>query len=75
MRLLDNKTPQVEFYNMNALILAGISTNKEVIVNMNGYGAISANDEAEIFLHCLLYICTIYITRRRGIEWKSIDIW
>ena len=46
MKCVDNKTPQVEFDNINALIMAGMSTNKAEPFKMNGYGAIDANDKA-----------------------------
>ena len=46
MKLCDNKTPHIDFYNIHAFILAGMSNNKAELVKVNGYGAISANDEA-----------------------------
>ena len=45
MELLDKKTSQVEFDNIRALILVGMSTNKSELVKFNGYGAIFANGE------------------------------
>ena len=60
MEFLCNKIPQVEFDNINALIISGISTNKAELVKVNGYGAIADNDEsANIVLNCLLCICPI----------------
>ena len=46
MKLLCNKTTQVEFDNIHASILAVISTIKEEFIKVNGYVAVSANDEA-----------------------------
>ena len=46
MLFLDKTIPQVELDNIHALILAGISTNKAEVVEVNGYGAIYADDEA-----------------------------
>ena len=46
MEFLYNKTPKVELYNIHALILSGVSTNNAELVKVNGYGTISANDEA-----------------------------
>ena len=46
MKLLDNKTPQVEFDNIYAFILAEMSTNKAELVKVNGYSAIVSSDEA-----------------------------
>ena len=47
MDFIDNKTPQVESEKIHAFILAVISTNKAELVEVNGYGYISANDETE----------------------------
>ena len=46
IQFLDNKTPQVEFNNIHAFILAGISTNKAYLVKVNEYGDMFSNDEA-----------------------------
>ena len=45
MELLDNKTPQVVFDNIHALFISKNSTNNPELVQLNGYGAISANDK------------------------------
>ena len=45
MILLNNKTPQVEFDNIHAFIIAGMSTKKAGLIKVSGYGAISINDE------------------------------
>ena len=45
MEFLYNKTPQVDSDNIHALILAGMLTNEVELVQVNGYDAISANDE------------------------------
>ena len=45
MNFLEKKTPQVDFENIHALIISGMSTNKAETFQVNGYGAISANDE------------------------------
>ena len=47
MKFLDNKTPKVEFENICVLILSGMSNNNAELVKVNGYGAISSNDESE----------------------------
>ena len=50
MEFLDNKTPQVNFYNIRVLIISVMSTNKSELVKVNGYGAIAANNKsANIF--------------------------
>ena len=46
MELLYNKTPQVYFDNIHALIIVVISTNKAELVKVNRYGAIAANNES-----------------------------
>ena len=46
MELLDKNTPQSEFDKIYALILKVMSANKEELVKVNGYGAISANYNA-----------------------------
>ena len=56
MKLLYNKTPQVEFDNNNVLIIAVMSTNKEELVEVNGYGDKAANEEAAD------KFCTVYFT-------------
>ena len=68
MKFLDNKIPQVEFDNINTLILVGMSTEKAELAKVNGYGAISANDEASNFKYFLLYICPIQTKIRYGIR-------
>ena len=45
VNFLEKKTPQVDFENIHALIISGMSTNKAETFQVNGYGAISANDE------------------------------
>ena len=50
MKLLDNKTPQVDFDNIRVFIIAAMSINKAELVKVNGCGAVAANDEsANIF--------------------------
>ena len=45
--ILRQKDTQIEFDNIHAFIIKGIFTNKAEIVQVNGCGAKSANDEAE----------------------------
>ena len=47
MKLLDNKTPQVEFDNIHTWIISLVFNNKAELVQVNGYGAIASNYEAE----------------------------
>ena len=47
MEFLENKTTQVEFENIHTLILAVVLTNKAENAKLNGYGAITGNDEAK----------------------------
>ena len=47
MEIFDNKTPQIELGNIHSFIISGISTNKAELVEVNGYDAISSNDEAK----------------------------
>ena len=47
MEFLDKNTPQVQFDNICAFMLAGMSTNRAELVKVNGFSAISSNDEAE----------------------------
>ena len=47
MELLCKKTPQVEFDNIHVLNISGILTNKEELVQVNGYGVIATNYETE----------------------------
>ena len=44
MKFLYKKTPQVDFDNIHAFIIAEMFTNKVELVQVNGYGDISAND-------------------------------
>ena len=46
MQFLYNKTHQVEFDNIHAFILAGMSTNRAELAKVNGYGSKAVNDEA-----------------------------
>ena len=75
MEFVDKKIPQVEFDNIHTSILSGTKTDKAERVLVNGYGALSANDEATNNFHYLIYICTIYNPGRYGIRWTSIGIW
>ena len=58
MKLLYNNTPQVAFDIIYALILSEILTNKAELGQMNGYGAIYANDEAvhNFYIFCFKYV-------------------
>ena len=51
MEFLENKTPQVDFYNIHALIISVISNNKVEPVEVNGCRAIYANDEAANYFY------------------------
>ena len=55
MELFDNKTPRVESDNTHEFIHAGMWNNKEKLVKVNGYGAISVNDDAanNIYIVCV----------------------
>ena len=55
MEFLDNRTPQDHFYNINALIISGMSTNKAELFKVNGYGAIAHNDETENNVYIVLF--------------------
>ena len=46
MEFLKNKTPKENLVNIHALVLSVMLNNKEEIVKVNGYGAISANNES-----------------------------
>ena len=46
MEFLGNKPPQVESGNIDALIITGMSTNKEELAKVSGYGDKAANNEA-----------------------------
>ena len=46
MKFLYNKTLLVDFDKIHQLIIAGMSTDKEELVLVNGYGTIASNDEA-----------------------------
>ena len=58
MELLDNKTSQLYFENIHAIILAGISTNKKELFKMNGYGSIFANYESSdnFYIFCFEFV-------------------
>ena len=56
MELLDNKTPQVEFDNIHTL-----SSNNTELVKLNGYSAISSNDDSQlIFTFLTLHLYHIH---------------
>ena len=59
MKIWDNKTSQVYFDNIHAFIIAVMSN---IIVEVNGYGAIVANDKSEdnVYIVSFTYIlCTL----------------
>ena len=59
MEVLNNKTPHVALVNISAFVLAGMSTNNEELVEMNVYGTIYTNDEADFFRLFTLHLsCT-----------------
>ena len=60
MGSLDNKTSQVEFDNINLLILAGIATNKTEIFQLNGYGTISINDRPANIFYIVFFLSFPY---------------
>ena len=58
MEFLGKKTPQVYFYNIHALVIGLLSTNKEELVKVDDCGAISVNDEAanNVYVVCFTYV-------------------
>ena len=60
MEFLDTKTPQVEFDNIHALILAWISNNKGKPLKVNECGAIAANDEAADIFYIFWFLFVPY---------------
>ena len=46
MEILKNNTPKEELDNINELVLSGMSTNQEKLVEVNGYVFIAENDES-----------------------------
>ena len=55
------KKNQFEFDNIHILIIAGILTNKEELVQVNGYGPIATNDETENNLYIVRFTYVPYI--------------
>ena len=53
MELLDKNTPQSEFDKIYALILKVMSANKEELVKVNGYGAISDNNKTAYIFYII----------------------
>ena len=46
MEFLNNKTQQYQLGKNIALVISGMSTNNTELVELHGYCAIAANDEA-----------------------------
>ena len=61
MKLLDNKTPQVDFDNINACVIAEILNNKSELVQVNEYGDIATNDKAENYLYIICFTYVPYV--------------
>ena len=55
------KKNQFEFDNIHILIIAGILTNKEELVQVNWYDAIATNDETENNLYIVRFTYVPYI--------------
>ena len=68
MEFLDNKTPQVEFDNIEVFILAVMLTIKEELVNVNGYGDIDTNDEAAHNVHIFCFALSVPYTLQEDVE-------
>ena len=60
MESLYKKTPKVQSENIQALFVAGISTNKEELVVVNGFGEIDSNDEAENIVYFVCFTSVPY---------------
>ena len=46
MEILKNNTPKEELDNINELVLSGMSTNQEKLLEVNAYVFIADNDES-----------------------------
>ena len=78
MKLLYNKTLQVDFDKIHPLIIAGMSTDKEELVLVNGYGTIAANDEAVniicVFALHMPHIQSKKIWNKMEINWHMVTL-
>ena len=67
MVLLDITTPQDKLENIPAKVITGMTNNKTYLVEVDGYGAIYANDQTENKFYIVMFTSVTY-TLQENIE-------
>ena len=60
MKFLENNAPKEEFNKIHTLVLSVMSPNNEELVEVNGYVAIAANNEAKNYFYVVCFISFHY---------------